>query len=78
MLYNLIKKYRGKTEIVMTDSKKKVDARKITLSTSQKGKQITYTIEPTDSNVKYNKKPHDPRVGGGDAQVPRLTKWEKK
>lgn len=77
MLYNLIQKRRGKTTVVMTDELSKVNNRMKTLRTSQrngiKGERVIYSVElAEDAAEKYKQKPHNPRIGGGDRQIPRV------
>ena len=61
MLYNLIKKYRGKETVMMTDSFVKVNARKIELSSSQRGgiknQRVEYVIVQSTDTDKFKKKP---------------------
>ena len=61
MLYNLIKKYKGKETVMMTDSLAKVNARKKELSSSQRGgiknQRVEYVVVPTTETDKFKKKP---------------------
>ena len=74
-MFDLIKTYRGKQEIIMTDSRKNVMARMKKLKDSQMKMKVQYLIVPTDTSEKYKKKPENHKRGGGDAVTPRLTKW---
>lgn len=82
MLYNLIQTRRGKESIVMTDTLPKVNNRMKTLRASHrtgiKGDRVNYSVKPAaDTDEKYKKKPHNPRIGGGDATTPRKVKWDQ-
>lgn len=81
MLFNLIKVWKGKRTVVMTGDRSKVRNRQAALKRDAhtiKKSRAEYVIEPAgDATVKFQKKPHNPRTGGGDAQVPRLTKWSR-
>jgi hypothetical protein len=77
MLYDLVKQEGRKKDVVMTDTMGKIRNRKKQLQASDKHhKNISYEIVPSVTNHKFKKKPHNPRIGGGDAQTPRLTKWD--
>ena len=80
MLYNLVQKYAGKETVVMIDTMPKCKARRIALKNSQrkglKRGKVEYIIALSESNEKYKRPPHNPRLGGGDATVPRLKKWD--
>jgi hypothetical protein len=70
MLYNLIKRYRGKDEIVMTDQLKKVNDWKKKISSSQrkgvKNQRVEYIVVKAaeDDNEKYKKSPHNLNLSG--------------
>ena len=72
MLYNIIRTCRGKDEVVMTDSRSKVNARLKTLRKSHRGKhtgmrgpaKITFRIEESETSEKFSKKPHNPKIEG--------------
>jgi hypothetical protein len=78
MLYNLVQKRRGKETVVMTDSLPKVNSRMKNLRSSQrkgiKGDRVAYSVEPTEENEKYKKKPHNYNIGGSDATYPPRVK----
>jgi ribosome assembly protein YihI (activator of Der GTPase) len=79
MLYNLIKTCRGKETVVMTDSRKNVNSRLKTLRKSHRGQhsgmrgpqKISFRVEESGGNVKYKKKPHNPKISG-DRDIPRV------
>lgn len=76
MLYNLIQMKNGKELVIMTDSMKKINNRIRILKVShRKTSNVCYKVELSDINEKFKKRPHDPKVGGGDATTPRLVKW---
>lgn len=81
MLYNLIQTRRGKQSIVMTDSRPRVQNRVKTLRKSLrkgiKGDKVSFHIEPTEDTVKFQKAPHNPRIGGCDVTFPRKVKWDR-
>jgi hypothetical protein len=66
MLFNLIQIQRGKETIMMTDSRKLVNARMKELRVSHRTKNIKYVMREADTNVKYEKPPHDGSYVGGD------------
>lgn len=80
MLYNLIKKWRDKETVVMTDQLKKVNARKKQLLQSQragiKKQKVEYLVVPADKGEqKYKEKPHNLNLSGqGQAGPPRIKK----
>ena len=69
-LYNLIKKYRGKSMAVMTDQLAKVRSYKQQIASSQrkgvKGQRIEYEIAPADVEEykKYKKPPSKMHLSG--------------
>jgi len=74
MLYNLIKTYRGKDEIVMTDSLPKINNRLKTLRQSQKNgvknQKVTYTVSPaSEDEDKFKKKKGGEGWRGGDYAI---------
>lgn len=60
-LFNLTKHWKGKTEVVMTDTFVNVRKRLATLKQSQRGgiknQTVEYTIDPVETNKKFRKKP---------------------
>jgi len=78
MLFNLIEIKAGKETVVMTDSRPKVNNRIKTLRASHRTKKIDYRMEEAEDNKKFQKKLHNPRIGGGDATTPRKVKWGNK
>jgi len=69
MLYHLIKKHRGKEEIVMTDQLSKVNDWKKKIASSQrkgvKNQRVEYIVIPAgDDNEKYKKAPHNLNLSG--------------
>lgn len=70
MLYNVIKKFRGKEEVVFTDQLAKAQNYKKRLSASQrkgvKNQRVEYTVVPADEgdNEKYKKAPHKIHLSG--------------
>jgi hypothetical protein len=65
MLYNLIKKWRGKEEVMMTDELTKVNDRMKTLKKSSrkgvKGQRVEFFIqEAAEDDEKFRKEPHYP------------------
>lgn len=66
MLYDLVKKYRGRETILMTDNQAKVKRKQAQFRADaprdNKGNKITYTVRPSEEpTVKFKKKP-DPHV----------------
>ena len=57
-MYNLIKTYRGKSHVVMTDSLSLVNRRMRALRESQRGKCVEYSVEKTEETIKFKEKPH--------------------
>ena len=78
MLHNLIKKYRGKETIVMTDEYKKVNDKKKQLLDSQrkgiKGQRVEYLIKETTETEKKPWIPVDFYTGGATRKHPRVPK----
>lgn len=78
-LFTLYRVHRGKRTEMMTGDMPKVRNRMAQLKRDSKEinrQPVTYVIEPAGAGkTKFKKKGHNPRLGGGDAQVPRLTKW---
>lgn len=79
MLFDLIKKWRGKEEVVMTDTRQKCNDRRKTLIKGNrggiKGQQTEYVLRPTSSNEKSSKGPNTQKFSGGDSQRgPKLVK----
>lgn len=78
-LFDLFRVHRGKRIKLMTGDRSAVRNRMARLKKDAsfiKGQPCKYAIEPAGTGAtKFKKKPHNPRTGGGDAQTPRLTKW---
>ena len=79
MLYNLIRKWRGKETLMMTDDLSKVNDKRKKLLMSQrkgiKGQQVTYTVKPAEvDDVKYEKPPADMYLSGQPRYHPRVPK----
>lgn len=73
MLYDLIKKCRGKETVVMTDQFRKVNDQMKKLRDCQrkgiKGQRVEYLVRPApETNEKFKQKPHNLNLSGG----PRL------
>lgn len=69
MLYNLIKKWRGKETVVMTDELPKVNDHKKKISSSQrkgiKGQRVEYIILPAEKDQeKFKQPPHNIHLSG--------------
>ena len=72
MMYDLIQTASGKSTVVMTDSRKNVNNRLKTLRASHRGKhtgmrgptKVSFRIQESDSNVKFKKQPHNPKMSG--------------
>ena len=70
MLYNLIKRWRGKEAVVMTDQLPKVNDYKKKISSSQrkgvKGQRVEYFIVPAEEgdNEKYKMPSHNIDLSG--------------
>lgn len=79
-LFTLFRVHRGRRTEMMTGERAKVRSRMARLkkdSHTIKGQPVTYVIEPAAADKeKYAKPGHNPRLGGGDARTPRLTKWD--
>lgn len=83
MLFNLVKKYRGKEEVVMTGEFKPVNDKKFQLLQSQrkgvKGQRVQYTVvEAAVDDEKEPFVPHDMYLGGANRVHPRVPKKRKK
>lgn len=79
MLYQLIKKHRGKETVVMTDEMKLVNDRKKQLSQSQRGgirgQRVEYLVrEAGPEDEKQPWIPHDMYLGGANRKHPRVPK----
>lgn len=59
MLYDLIQTKKGKDIVVMTDTLPKVNDRMRTLRDSQRGKNVSFNIVPTENSTKFRKKLFD-------------------
>lgn len=70
MLYNLIKKHRGRETVVMTDERSKVNNYKKKMEASQrkgvKGQRVEYSVVPAGDGVveKYKMPPHNLNLSG--------------
>ncbi len=73
-MYDLVKTYRGKTEVVMTDTQAKVKAKKRSLETSQrkgiKGYKVSYAIKESEADKKAFVPKSEAWRAGGYAQNP--------
>jgi transposase-like protein len=79
VLYHLIKKHRGKEEVVMTDQFKLVNDRKRQLLSSQrkgvKGQRVEYIVlEAKEGEEKKPWVPHDIYLSGRHRKHPRVPK----
>jgi hypothetical protein len=82
MLYNLVKKFRGKESVVMTDQFKLVNDKKAHLLQSQRkgirGNRVEYFVRPADpEQEKEPFVPHDMYLGGANRVHPRVPKKKK-
>lgn len=63
-MFNIIKTYRGKSEVIFTGDRPKCNDKLKSLKTGSrngiKGQRVTYTLVPSDSKEKFSKKPHLP------------------
>lgn len=75
MLHDLIRKFKGKETVMMTDELPRVKKHKKKLCDSQRhgivGVRVEYEIRPTNSNEKYKKTPSKMDLSG-DRQIPRV------
>lgn len=53
MLFNLIKRYRGKTTIIMTNTRTRCQDRKKQLMDSQSKMKVEYYIEETEREINF-------------------------
>lgn len=83
MLYNLVKKFRGKEEVVMTGELKNVNDKKAQLANSQRGgirgHRVEYFVrEAIEGEEKTPFVSHDMYLGGANRKHPRVPKKKKK
>lgn len=69
MLYDLIRKYKGKDTVMMTDTYAQVKNRKHLLEQSSRngirGNRISLSIKKSEAKEKYKRKPVDETWRGG-------------
>lgn len=83
MLYQLVKKYRGKETVVMTDEYKLVNDKKVQLLQSQRkgirGQRVEYMIREAPPEAEKDPfVPHDMYLGGANRVHPRVPKAQRK
>ena len=62
MLYDLVKKWRGKESVVMTDQLRKVNSEAKRLRDSQRGMKVEYFVRPSEETTeKFKQKPNNHR-----------------
>lgn len=72
MLFNLIRTCRGKDEVIMTDSRTKVNDKLKTLRQSHRGQhsgmggraKVSFRIENSEETKKFIYNPHNPHLAG--------------
>lgn len=76
MLYDLIRTFRGKETIVMTDQLSKVNDRMKTLRSSQnngiRGQKVAYSVRESVEREKYKLKPNRWDASGKDCNPKRV------
>ena len=81
MLYDLVRTFRGKEEVFMTDSLAKCKSRKTALLKSQrkgiKGSRVAYEIVLSKETSKFDRGRSTMDLSGSSYRTPRLTKWNK-
>lgn len=80
MLFHLVRLFRGKETVMMTDTLPRVNARKKQLSSSQRkgvrGQATTYTVRPAAKDAEKYRKPSADMYLSGQPRVwpPRVPK----
>lgn len=79
MLYELVKIFKGKEEVIMIGELAKINDRKNKARSSErsgiKGQRTAYLVRPSQTNEKYKKSPNKMDLSGDSYKTPREHGW---